>query len=57
MTMSRIGIIGSLRTSPLSAFLGWFVIALQLDVKTPITMHLAFRLQVIVIPCTPPCIR
>jgi hypothetical protein len=39
MTMSRMGIIGSLRMSPLSAFLGWFVITLQLDVKTPITMH------------------
>jgi hypothetical protein len=39
MTMSRMGIIGSLRTSPLSTFFGWFVITLQLDVKTPITMH------------------
>src|SRR3954447_22587300 len=39
MTMSRIGIIGSLRISPLSVFLGRFVIALQFDVKTPIRMH------------------
>jgi hypothetical protein len=32
MTMSRIGIIGSFRTSPVKTVLVWFAIVLQLDV-------------------------
>jgi len=33
------GIMGSLRTSPLNGDFAWFAIALQLDDKTPQTMH------------------